>query len=488
MFCNICGQIPEDPVVSKKSGHLYERRLITKYIEEHGTDPITGESLSLDDLLPIKTQGVTTNGGSTQGGIKAPRSVNATSIPGMLQMFQNEWDALMLETFSLKQHLDTVRQELSHALYQHDAACRVIARLIKERDDARTALTNAKANMEIDQNEGITQDVIKKITSTSEKLSAKRKKRKVSPTLVNPDMIKSYKLSSSHPLHKSSTPGITSVDINPTNQNLILTGGVDGDAILFNRESGKILSTMSAHQKPINQVLFHPTLDVLFTGSADRTARVWALNEKGEYKTGHVLKTHNDEVTGISLQATGDYLATSSLDKTWAFYDISTGSCLVQSDPLDAALTCISFHPDGLILGTGTSDNVVKIWDVKSQQVAASVTGHNGKITGLSFSENGYYLASSSEDATVKIWDLRKLANVHTIQLAAPARNLRFDYSGVYLGVAAGNSVSVYQAKVWTEICNFADHRDAVTDVAFGNDAKFIVSTSLDRHLRIFSA
>ncbi len=54
VFCAISGEPPQDPVVSVKSGHIYERRLITKYITENGTDPITGDKLEETDLIDLK--------------------------------------------------------------------------------------------------------------------------------------------------------------------------------------------------------------------------------------------------------------------------------------------------------------------------------------------------------------------------------------------------------------------------------------------------
>ncbi|PWZ05343.1 Serine/threonine-protein kinase RUNKEL [Zea mays] len=55
MICAISGEVPDEPVVSKKSGLLFERRLIERYIEDHGKCPITKEELTMDDIVPVKT-------------------------------------------------------------------------------------------------------------------------------------------------------------------------------------------------------------------------------------------------------------------------------------------------------------------------------------------------------------------------------------------------------------------------------------------------
>jgi pre-mRNA-processing factor 19 len=41
-------------VASTKSGTVFEKRLVEAHLEQHGTDPVTGEQLSTADLVEIK--------------------------------------------------------------------------------------------------------------------------------------------------------------------------------------------------------------------------------------------------------------------------------------------------------------------------------------------------------------------------------------------------------------------------------------------------
>jgi pre-mRNA-processing factor 19 len=125
---------------------------------------VTGEDLTVEDLIDLK-----------QARVVRPRPPTLTSIPALLSAFQNEWDALSLESYQLKQQLAETRQELSTALYYSDSAEKVIARLQKERDEARDALarisvtsTSNGANgdaMQVD-GQGLPEDIVAKIEQT----------------------------------------------------------------------------------------------------------------------------------------------------------------------------------------------------------------------------------------------------------------------------------------------------------------------------------
>jgi len=203
----------------------------------------------------------------------------------------------------------------------------------------------------------------------------------------------------------------------------------------------------------------------------------------------NTFQAHDGTITGLSLHATGDYVLTSSIDHYWTFCDLHTCSILAKvCGDKEYPLTSAKFHPDGLIFATGTINAQVKIWDLKEQSNVANFTGHNGPITAISFSENGYYLATASDDASVKLWDLRKLKNFKTIQMEEGFNisDLAFDQSGSYLSFA-GNDIRVYGCKLWNEIAIFRNHTASGTGVRFGNNASFIVSTSMDRSLKVYS-
>ena len=190
-------------------GNVFEKRLIEAYIAEHHKDPVTNDDLENDDLIALQ-----------QPHALKPRPPTFTSIPSLLSVFQNEWDAMMLESYALRQTVSELKRELSHALYSQDASLRVIARITKERNEAREALSkmgvaqiksapppapstngdSASASMsvsdetmQVDQPLAMPPEQAQKIDEYAQRISPTRRKRPVPEGWTPAERIKNFK-------------------------------------------------------------------------------------------------------------------------------------------------------------------------------------------------------------------------------------------------------------------------------------------------------
>lgn len=77
LICAISHEVPDHPVLSPVSGHIFERRLVEKFIAENGNDPMTGEPLTTDQLIEVKAPPLV-----------KPKPPSATSIPAILKSLQ----------------------------------------------------------------------------------------------------------------------------------------------------------------------------------------------------------------------------------------------------------------------------------------------------------------------------------------------------------------------------------------------------------------
>ncbi|CAO2655461.1 Nn.00g105250.m01.CDS01 [Neocucurbitaria sp. VM-36] len=473
MLCAISGEAPREPVASRKSGNVFEKRLIEAHIAENHTDPVTGEELAVEDLIELKSPQVVT-----------PRPPNLTSIPALLSAFQNEWDAIVLETHTLKQQLAQTRQELSTALYQNDAATRVIARLSRERDEAREALSNvtisggAASNgdaMQVD-GQALPEELVAKVEETQQQLFSTRRKRPTPDGWATAEDISTFDIAtSSEPLY----PGSSNVSIDDSGD-LVLFGGADGVAGVYSLSQAKVVQALKAGSA-VTATAWWGERAIVATSAG--TVKIFEQgNEIAQ------VGSHAGAVTSISLHPSGSILASAGADKRFALHDLSTFKTVSQVY-VEADITCSSFHVDGLLFFIGSSDGKIRIFDIKNGSAMAELeTG--APVLAISFSENGTWFAVVNKGSTnVSVWDIRKQNVVKVLESGSPVESTTWDYTGQYLAIAGSGSVSVQQftkaSKSWSELL-----RKAVPskDVAWGADAGSLVALTPEGGLSILSA
>ena len=151
--------------------------------------------------------------------------------------------------------------------------------------------------------------------------------------------------------------------------NILATGSADGTARLWSVASGQCLRALTNHAGSVLSLAFSPDGNLLATGSADRSARLW------DTRTGrpiHVLSGHINGVTSVAFSPDGQRLVTAaggtdlyadvSREMRVFFWDVASGRQLLTLPAHDNAVYAAAFSPDGQRLVTASGDNTARIW------------------------------------------------------------------------------------------------------------------------------
>ncbi|KAF4747273.1 hypothetical protein FOZ62_005120, partial [Perkinsus olseni] len=363
-------------------------------------------------------------------------------------------------------------------LYQHEAACRVICRLAKERDVAvsrvrqlSTDLAKARAyaatGMEADVSaEGGAQDeaaevadgFIQEAVAVSEKLMSGRKKRK-HPKLAKEDAVKAYTVQGtaeklaqadtatpSGKRRRKSAPSsatVTAIDIHFQDNDRMLVGGSAGCATLYNRATKTTVCTVthSTDKSAVTAVKLHPNEELFATGGADGNVRVWKSAKEGEWECEYVAVGNpvsmGSPVNYLEWHPTGEALVVSTESGKWAILKLDREeglSHMIDMSNTSATGEAFGMHPDGSLFAYyNDKTGCVSVYSLQQKAEVASAKMPHANVTALAFSENGYHMATGTKDGEIKLWDLRKATDFATLTAAGPVEDISFDHSGHYL-------------------------------------------------------
>ena len=240
-----------------------------------------------------------------------------------------------------------------------------------------------------------------------------------------------------------------------------VTGGWDGTARIWDRESGQILHTLKHGGEYVHAVAFSPDGRFLATGSNDAAGfiQIW---DTATGQRVRVIKGHEDAVLSIAYSKDGSRLLSSSYDKTARLWDVAAGKEVRKFAGHTWWVWSAAFSADERRVVTSGQDGTAIVWDVVSDKRSPAFTGHRGPVFSAAFSPDGKQVVTAGYDRRVLAW--------------SPDDVKPFDYKKL----AEGSSVALANFRT------FEGHTDAVRSVSFSPDGSLLLSSSQDNTVRVW--
>ncbi len=201
----------------------------------------------------------------------------------------------------------------------------------------------------------------------------------------------------------------------------LATPGAEHQIRIWDAANGKLSKELSGHTGTVTALLFSPDNDKLYSGSADKTLRLWRVSDGASLGR---IETPS-EIKAVTWAAEGKQLVAGGADqviRTWSLPEGTNTQTNVlmelkgHSGPITSLDTLL---PAGRQILSGSADGSVRLWNIDTGQPARQMD-HGGPVTTVAARKDGKRLASAGLNNAVKLW------NAENGQLVAELKGDRY--------------------------------------------------------------
>ncbi|KAG7095720.1 hypothetical protein E1B28_006433 [Marasmius oreades] len=216
---------------------------------------------------------------------------------------------------------------------------------------------------------------------------------------------------------------------------------------------------------------------------------------------GHVDSVYCAEFTHEGDFAHEDFIFTGSRDRTIKMWDLTSGKCIGTFRGHKGSVLCLKFFwlsEESGVMYSGSSDRTIFVWDVwlnrqgTSAKVRTILRGHGGGV--LDLAVDSQWVVSCSKDAAIRIWPREsifpdKFGQGPTPYLTLEGHDGPVNAVGLDNGRVASASgdgkIILWDVETGARLQTLEGHERGLACIAFKHN--LVVSGSSDRRIKIWS-